>query len=249
MDFQQADVARREAGIAADLDVIAARRRVGDDTIGQPHAHSRRLPEVAPQPGGQQLHHFRRRQRRLLGAGLARCAEVVQGAAHGAAEVRQVGIAGVEAVGAAAVEALGDGAELRRAAVDQQVDDLAVLLAHAHEDLPGGVAAPQAPPHVALQIQELQALPVGIEGQRPAAVVVGIDRGQCTGAGREEGALDVVGPLDGVEDADGPLGLDQPVAQAADEGLVGGQGAEVGAVGGLRTSPAAGRRWFREGSP
>ena len=133
----------------------------------------------------------------------------------------------------AAVEPLGDLGEDRRAAVRQQVDDLAVLLAHARHDLAGGVELAELAADVALDGVELGELCFGVEGQGAGEVVVAGDRRQFAAALLEEGPLDVVVPLDGVEDADGPLGLDEAVAEAADPGFkVGRQGATLmGAAG------------------
>ena len=99
VDFQQPHLARREAGVAADLDVVAAGRRVGHDAVGQPHAHRRRVLEEARQPLRQDFDRLPGVQRRPLPAEQRLGRQVVEHVGHHLAEVGQGRSAGVEAVG------------------------------------------------------------------------------------------------------------------------------------------------------
>src|SRR5262249_43056021 len=101
---------------------------------------------------------------------------------------------------------------------------LAVLLAHARHDLAGGVELAQLPADVTLDLVQLVQLLLGVERQRPALVVVARHRRQLAGPGGEERPFDVVVPLDGVEDADGPLRPDRAVAEGARGGWVAREG-------------------------
>ena len=56
------------------------------------------------------------------------------------------------------------------------------------------------------------------------------DGRQFAATRREEGPLNVVIPLDGIEDANRPLRLDKAIAKPADHALVGGQLAVIVAI-------------------
>src|SRR5438045_7217519 len=67
---------------------------------------------------------------------------------------------------------------------------------------------------------ELMQLRLGVERQRPHLVEFARDGWQFAAALFEEGALDAVVPLDGIQNADGPLRLHEPIAQGANHTFI-----------------------------
>src|SRR5207253_3777068 len=108
-------------------------------------------------------------------------------------------------------------------------------------DLAGAVVLAQLAAQVALDSVELVLLGFHIERQGPAGVVLRRHRRQLAAAGGEEGAFDVIVPLDGVEDANGPLGFDEAVAERADRRFIRVEGSPRLAVGGGREFAHRGR--------
>ncbi|MNQ59682.1 hypothetical protein D3C85_739410 [compost metagenome] len=216
---QSADVALVEQGIGADLDVVGARRRIGEDAVGLEHPHHRLVAEHAVELALQHGH----RIAGIDGLGfvleVAAVGDVVQVGGEHHAQIGQGRVAGMEGIGRRAIQLLGDQPEIGGAARLEHADHHAVFLAHAPHDLPDRAELAELAGDVALDLLELLLLVVGIEGQRAALVVGPIHCRQLVPASLEEALADAVIPLDRIQHADRRLSLDQAVGQRTD-GLV-----------------------------
>ena len=175
VDFQQPDFPSREPRIIADLDVIAAGRRIRHDTVGQLDAH-RLVLKILLKPGRELFHGLARVMNRLFPAEDRFVRQVVQDIRHHVAQIGQIRIAGMKAVRGAAVKPLGDLGKGPAATVGQQVHDFAILLAHARHDLPGTVKLAELAADVAFDEMELVKFLFRIKRERPVEVVVAGDR-------------------------------------------------------------------------
>src|SRR5690606_28485089 len=91
-----------------------------------------------------------------------------------------------------------------------------ILAAHATHDRADRTQVAQQAGDVALELLELALLLVGLEAERASEVVITVDRRELAALAPEECLLDGRVPLDRVEDADGALGLHEPIGKLAD---------------------------------
>src|SRR5262249_48292323 len=112
----------------------------------------------------------------------------------------------------------------------QQVHDLTILLAHARHDLARGIKLAQLAADVAFNEMEFVKLLLRLKRKRRLEIIVTGDRGQVAAARFEKGALDIIVPIDGVQDADRPLRLDETVTQGANHALISSERPLNGAV-------------------
>ena len=216
VDFQGAHIALVEHRIGADLDVVGAGRRIGDDAVGLEHPDGfLGFAKYLVQAMLQQVDRILGRQRLRLILEVAAAVDVVQVFGQHHAQVGQGRVAGVERVGRGAVQLLGDQAEILGAARFEHAHHHAVFLAHAAHDLADRVELAELAGDVALDVLELQLHFAGIERQRPVEVVVAVHRRHFLALGLEEALANVVVPLDRIEDADRRLRQHDAIGQNA----------------------------------
>jgi hypothetical protein len=221
--LEHAQVALAELRVLAQLDVVGAGRGVGDDAVALGHAHARRrVREDAVEPLLQQRDRLGRRDLVARAVEERALVDRAQRPVERGGEVGERGTARVEGVRGAAVEVLRDLPERRGPARLEQLDHLEILVAHAVHELADRIHAAELCRDVALDLAERGARVGRVERERRALVVGRVDARQLAELGGEERGLDVLAPLDRVEDADPLLGRHDAVGERADAFGVGG---------------------------
>ena len=204
VDLQHLQIQLGEAGVGVELDVIAAGRGIRDDAIAQLDLHcavTEVVRQLALQPG------HRRFPLELLGVG----AHQVAGAGQGE-DVAQPGPQLLEGLAIAAQVIAGRAVEqpavtqkVRLPALAQHLDDHHVLIHRLLQDAAKLILGTEPAPDPVPQLLELQVLVAGIEAEGKAIIEGLVDgRQRAPSAGQKVG-LQVTGPLDGIQNADGLL--------------------------------------------
>ncbi len=213
MHFQDIDIQRVEYGIAADFQVIRTRRGIRRHLVVEQHTDSG-IWKCLQQALVEHCHGLCRWNclGRLLHGGVLQ--QVDQGGFHGGAEVGQRRVTGVEDIGGGAVEVLGYLAEFGLSPKLQHLHHTAILATHPAHDLRQWVELAQFARDIAFDFLELSAFRAGVEVQWVVLLVERrIHPGEfATAAGKKLAPYSAV-PLDGIENANWPLGLNDAVRQ------------------------------------
>ncbi len=204
VDLQHLQIQLGEAGVGVELDVIAAGRRVRDDAIAQLDLHGA-VTEIARQLALQFGHRCFTFE--FFGVG----ADQVAGAGQGedVAQPRAQLLEGLaitaQVIAGRTVQQLAVAQKIRLAALAQHLDDHHVLIHRLLQDAAKLVlrAEPAADP--VPQLLELQILVAGIEAEGQAIIEGFVDGRQRTSSTGQKVGLQVTGPLDGIQNADGLL--------------------------------------------
>lgn len=202
--LQHLQIEFRETGVGVELDVIPPGGGIGDDAIAELDLDCA-VAEVARQLALQPRH--RGFPLELLGVGAHQMAGAGQGedVAQSGPQLLQGLAIPAQVIACRAVEPLTVALEVRLPALAQHLDDHHVLIHRLLQDPAEIVLRAEAPADPVPQLLELKVLVAGIEPQGEGFIEVPVDGGQCLAATCQKVALQVTGPFDGIQDADGFL--------------------------------------------